>query len=102
MTIKDWWTKWWGNPLRNHLLAHLLGGAALLLFTSCAVWNPAVNHSFAGRLLLVALMQGGWELWQVKETKGYPLWSGGLDLATALVGACLTQAGYLAVRALLG
>jgi len=71
-------------------MAHFLGGVGLYLGATYApVFNPALTAHLAGRLLVVGLIQGMWEAWQIKETEGYPWWSGALDLAFALLGAAV-------------
>jgi hypothetical protein len=92
MTVKDWFTLWPKNPLKNHPMAHLLGGMGLDIVVRLPLFAPFVTEQVVGRLLMVALMQGAWEFWQLKETEGYPWWSAALDVTFAVAGAGLVEA----------
>lgn len=85
------WSLSGSMPWRNHPEAHLIGGMALDGLVRLPLFNDAIRQHAAGRLAAVAVIQSGWEFWQLKETEGYPLRYAALDVGAAVLGAALLE-----------
>lgn len=86
------WVTWQaGNPWRNHPQAHAIGGMAMDLAVRLPLFNDAIRKHTLARLAAVAVIQSGWEFWQLKETEGYPIQYAALDVAAAVAGAALLE-----------
>lgn len=90
-TLRDWATS--GSvPFRNHPSAHALGGIGLDLVARGPWFAASWRDKAWKRLLFVAVMQSGWEYWQLKETEGYPVRYAALDVGTTVLSAALLEA----------
>ena len=90
-TFRDWATS--GSvPFRNHPSAHALGGLGLDLVARGPWFAASWRDKAWKRLLFVAVMQSGWEYWQLKETQGYPVRYAALDVGTTVLSAALLEA----------
>jgi len=83
--------------LKVHLLAHLLGGAALGLFLFGPWFAPAWLGAYWQRLLALFVFQAAWERVQHENWKGaggssaYPWWSAVWDILITLAGQQLVE-----------
>lgn len=84
-----------------HVLAHLLGGVGLALGVRYAPFlEPAWQHSFAGRMVMVAVYQGLWEWVQYENwnlpthPRSYPMWSALWDLTLVVSAALVVELAF--------
>lgn len=87
------WATWNAdNPIRNHPMAHSLGGAGMLLVARGPWFAESFRDKRWKRLTIVAFGGALWQFNNIKELPGYSKKFAVLDLTTNLLSATLLDA----------